>query len=544
MNKMYLFPYKSPDFEQKEVPALFRVLILGRNSDYTQIILNLIDWKKNGFSKIVCATKDYEAYIEINAHVPDLIVIDAQASCMSQLTFLYKARETHPYAKIILITAEKDFAVAQAAFDLHVDALLIWSELNSDILLTRVQRIHDEMDESIHRRGIVKRQLFRDILKGKIPTREEIAQYFEIYDPHAKYVIIRINRDSPYPVLGTESFPVIGYYAVNWHGSNFPPEFTYIATVNVSMHSWCTLLKIRNIAGAMQVHYLTQTAAIVLQNSFKSQFRDTVSLSYSRPFSDFHATLKIVEQLDNCLQLQRYYGSEQINAQDDFAPVSAFNAEIFHTYIEALYAAMQNESREDAIQKILSIFSYLKDQTITPSAIRQVCDALLACLDDYCKKKRISHTMEQIYLQQTSNNKCYSTNDISLWFCQVYSAAMSEKRITNHSVQSQKVQSVIDYIEKNYANNDSVSSLAARLHISSDYLRHLFKDETGENITSFIAHVKVEKAKLFLRSGRYKISEVAQMVGFNTVQYFGTVFRKHVGCSPREYIACQQFHEE
>ena len=39
-----------------------------------------------------------------------------------------------------------------------------------------------------------------------------------------------------------------------------------------------------------------------------------------------------------------------------------------------------------------------------------------------------------------------------------------------------------------------------------------------------------------LRTGEYKIYEVSDMVGYQTVQYFSKVFKKVEGISPREYM--------
>ena len=44
----------------------------------------------------------------------------------------------------------------------------------------------------------------------------------------------------------------------------------------------------------------------------------------------------------------------------------------------------------------------------------------------------------------------------------------------------------------------------------------------------------INKAKEYMSQGK-RIYEIAQMVGFDDVSYFSRVFRKHEGCSPREY---------
>ena len=156
---------------------------------------DLYDWQAKGFSEIYEHTRESAAISAISAKAPDLLVVDAQAPCMAQMAFLHRARLLAPQMRVILLTSQKDFSVAQAAFDLRVDALLVWSELDAEIFSSRVDRVVSELDEMIHRRGIVKRQLFRDILKGKIPTEEESEKYFELPVKHPQYVMIRINRD-------------------------------------------------------------------------------------------------------------------------------------------------------------------------------------------------------------------------------------------------------------------------------------------------------------------------------------------------------------
>ena len=217
---------------------MFTVLIFGRNTQYLHMAKDLYDWQAKGFSEIYEHTRESAAISAISAKAPDLLVVDAQAPCMAQMAFLHRARLLAPQMRVILLTSQKDFSVAQAAFDLRVDALLVWSELDAEIFSSRVDRVVSELDEMIHRRGIVKRQLFRDILKGKIPTEEESEKYFELPVKHPQYVMIRINRDTPYRVLGNENTPFVGYYAVNWHSCNFPSNLVYIATVNTYMHSW------------------------------------------------------------------------------------------------------------------------------------------------------------------------------------------------------------------------------------------------------------------------------------------------------------------
>ena len=51
----------------------------------------------------------------------------------------------------------------------------------------------------------------------------------------------------------------------------------------------------------------------------------------------------------------------------------------------------------------------------------------------------------------------------------------------------------------------------------------------------YIARIRIEKAKEYMKSKNSNLTEIAFMVGYDDYTYFNKVFRKHTGISPREY---------
>ena len=90
------------------------------------------------------------------------------------------------------------------------------------------------------------------------------------------------------------------------------------------------------------------------------------------------------------------------------------------------------------------------------------------------------------------------------------------------------------YIADHYMDKLSLSQIATEIHANGSYLSRLYKTKTGQNLFDSINKMKLEKAKEYMHQGK-RIYEIAQMVGFDDVSYFSRVFRKHEGCSPREY---------
>lgn len=96
------------------------------------------------------------------------------------------------------------------------------------------------------------------------------------------------------------------------------------------------------------------------------------------------------------------------------------------------------------------------------------------------------------------------------------------------------VQYMIEHVHHHYAEDITLEQLASQLYISKNYLNQLFKKVTGETFTNYVIRVRIEKAKSLLLEGRYLIYEISEMVGYENVPYFSTLFKKYCGMSPSE----------
>jgi len=56
--------------------------------------------------------------------------------------------------------------------------------------------------------------------------------------------------------------------------------------------------------------------------------------------------------------------------------------------------------------------------------------------------------------------------------------------------------------------------------------------------------LKIEHAKILLRESEKNITEISEMLGFQTIHYFSRFFKKHTGGCPREYAKTTTLLEE
>jgi two-component system response regulator YesN len=92
------------------------------------------------------------------------------------------------------------------------------------------------------------------------------------------------------------------------------------------------------------------------------------------------------------------------------------------------------------------------------------------------------------------------------------------------------------YIVENCRRPISLNKAAKDLAISAGYLSSIFKRRTGTGFVEYLTRVKINEAKNLLLSGRYKIYEVSEMVGYEDTGYFTKTFRKATGMTPMEFI--------
>lgn len=106
----------------------------------------------------------------------------------------------------------------------------------------------------------------------------------------------------------------------------------------------------------------------------------------------------------------------------------------------------------------------------------------------------------------------------------------SKKRI----LQMQRLGPVCNYIENHYADSLDAAMLAGLLYMSESRFYHFFKECMGIAPGQYINKVRLHKAMLLLRTGKYPLSEVAERCGFTDYNHFGRLFRKTFGCTPSQ----------
>ena len=92
-------------------------------------------------------------------------------------------------------------------------------------------------------------------------------------------------------------------------------------------------------------------------------------------------------------------------------------------------------------------------------------------------------------------------------------------------------------VMKHMAEQDlSIETLTSLIGTSKSTLYRKVKANTGLNINEFIRLCRLKQAAEMLSSQKYRINEVAYMVGFSSPSYFATSFQKQFNISPSAFV--------
>lgn len=91
------------------------------------------------------------------------------------------------------------------------------------------------------------------------------------------------------------------------------------------------------------------------------------------------------------------------------------------------------------------------------------------------------------------------------------------------------------YVGNHYREKIYLKDIAEKLKISPSYLSRVFSKDMDMKLQDYIVQVRVERAANLLRYSEERISEIGDYVNFPSQSYFGKIFKKYTGMTPKEY---------
>ena len=515
-------------------------------------IRSLIPWEEYSLEFLEPACDGEEVLERIPEEKPDIILTDINMPFLSGLELLHRLQQEYPDIVTVAISGYDDFEKVKGVFvSGGLDYLL--KPVGKEELVKVLTKALGVLEE---RENAKKQDETSRIQEHKLSSFMEDSEYSallsgKLYGQSASQThVSSTNTFSEVAVLMVKFYniteiaeqfdhdnlqmswsiksrlrelTVIGQNAIIFNNSNKMSEFLIVKTADAK--------ELRTLAenilkefpleeyGPVSVAIHEQASSL---DDIGTVYRELISTLVTRPFSRSHCILSCPE--------------EKSTAESQTLGKSApghMETELYH-----LLSTGQKPETEKLIFKTCN-FRYCDDGTWSYLDVKQYVGRITGILYRYVQEKcpeltaQAEEAMDNIdyYMKCLNAPSLFASLKIlldSLW-------ENGEDKGSDSSSVVQQVEQIHRYIERSYHENITLTALAEQYHMDASYLSRIFSQKYGETIIAFLTRIRMEKAAELMKDQDKKLETISFLVGYDDYNYFSRVFRKKMGCSPREY---------
>lgn len=514
-----------------------------------RLIQKLIDWNTLGLTLVQECYDGLSAFNSIKELSADIVITDIRMPGLDGIELIKNTREAGLDTEFIIISGYRDFEYAQKALqynvydyilkpineDLLTEALC---ELKETILRNRSHKAHEvELREKANQyEQIILEQTLLNCLDGTTPEDESIYNELGLASDSGLFSVLVLKLMPLSPLSDTNDRNAVAKASIKRSISkcldpgyirNFYVEkddqMIFILHYNQSWNE-----KIRQLPQKVQA-ILIDDDTILEYYCFSAGLGSSVNaleeigLSYKHADEAWRAFLH--------LGINKFYDYSSIK----FQAVDINDRFDFECRRELSGIWIRND--EAALTKFVqNLFIPIQNSSITPQAHYQTSEVLIS----FITEKFLSQLAEEdspwdfdelsILLQ-----RCTGQNQIVSFLISNLLDAMENWHEHIGSKQSSYITSAIEYIQQNYMNNITLKEVASYVFLNPTYFSEVFKKEMGINFKKYLIEYRVQLAAELLKNNHYKITDVAQMVGYKDNRYFSRLFFKVMGVSAQQY---------
>jgi AraC-like DNA-binding protein len=138
-----------------------------------------------------------------------------------------------------------------------------------------------------------------------------------------------------------------------------------------------------------------------------------------------------------------------------------------------------------------------------------------------------SDQLIKTYLEQLFIHICRRDDNVK--FAQ---RAVSSRSPSHGPVLAQRIK---DYLHDHYTRKITLESLAQEMGVSASQIKRTFREQIGQSMVNYITQLRISQAKRLIREGDLNFTQIADAVGYDSIYYFSSLFKKYTGKTLSEY---------
>lgn len=516
---------------------------------------SLIEKDGNKYEIIGEASNGKDALNFMASNTPDIIITDIKMPVMDGLQLIRSVRNMNIQIRFIVLSGYDDFHLVKEAMKLGAVDYIIKLDMQQDLICEILASLSVEMEEK-HKfadqkeetelylkenLGALRQNFFSQLIRGHVDEKLDFEHRLELIDLNidvTEYVCIvfelmdigeKKNIDDEYTKLFNLSLTSIVNDIINeeFTGYTFEEDHQRI----VSIVSWEDKKQKINLKELF--HEMLERSMQMLIEYFDV----TVSVGVSNRCNHLKELSRGYSECSIAIRHSFYRGVNQVIY---FNEVGEKIVSVDHTNFQLLKGKLINgtELRDmDTIDQVIDdIVCLFQSHNVSRENTLDMCYEITYLIIDKVDDSLIDMMVGDGGVLFGEIQKLKSIFEITQWFLNLKEVLFNYLNEDTGSELGIIVQNTKKYINQHYNDQLTLKDLAAHLFISPGYLSNIFKQATGNTLTEYITKIRIYHARKLLSEGKFKVYEIAFMVGFSSSNYFCRVFKRETGASPKEIL--------
>lgn len=144
-----------------------------------------------------------------------------------------------------------------------------------------------------------------------------------------------------------------------------------------------------------------------------------------------------------------------------------------------------------------------------------------------------AYRLSDIYIQYADT--CAHVEEVIALTTEMVAEYTKRMSLRHSAAYSRVVQLCLNYIHAHLQTHITVDALSQQVDRNPTYLSMQFKKETGVSISEYISNRRIEASCLLLMHSNCSTQEIGDSLAFSSNSHFIKVFKKWMGCTPKQY---------
>lgn len=487
---------------------MLSVLIVDDEAPIRDWVEYCLGREADQFRILGVAKSGEEARSMAEEKLPEVIITDIRMPGMSGLELMKAVKEKAPYTEFIILTNYAEFSYAKEAISCGAKEYLLKSEMRAEDLIRILNKIAEE-----------KNQIVSSKTKQRLPDGfVDLYEWYQLRETedHGEFLRgIGLVEDQPCQIL-----------CIRREGQERRAEFFSDVALQEGADRCIPASRNEYLFFILQDRHLVKLCNVGRRTAEKIQEACGVRVGISHCFPDTDSFLLAQKQAIAACEYHFFSEEEQIFDYDSLTSFPQLNFETVRAEYQEIQTALSYKQYDRALVHLERWFSMLRDIRIQDTEwAMERCRRLVLMVEEQC------FHLDSFGEEEARKSFLPETLGMCKSHCENLIRKLYDKKNGQYS---ESIEQALGYIHNNYNKDISLVDVAGTIFRSPEYFSRLFKEEVGENFSTYLMLYRLNHARELLKKTDMKIAEISSLVGYSTQSYFSRLYKKYMGKTPEE----------